>query len=223
MQAMIVTGGFIDDEFTLDFVKKNKSELMIAADSGMEFFYRNQLVPDYLVGDFDSVKKEILEYFQQNNPDIKIIHFQPEKDETDTELALRTAMNLGCDKIWLLGATGTRLDHVLGNIHLLGMAMEGDCECIMVDSYNRLRMLNHGIRLKKKEQYGDYISLIPFTPKVTGLTLTGFRYPLKNYELQCYHSLGVSNEINLEEAEIAFEDGILIMVESKEKKETMDC
>ena len=53
---------------------------------------------------------------------------------------------------------------------------------------------------------------------ITGLTLTGFRYPLKNYELQCYHSLGVSNEIKLEEAEISFEDGILLMVESKDEK-----
>lgn len=218
MQALIVTGGFVDDEFTLDFVKKNKSDWIIAADSGMEFFYRNQLMPDYLVGDFDSVNREILKYFQQKNPDIEIIHFQPEKDETDTELAVRTAINLGCEKIWLLGATGTRLDHVLGNIHLLGMAMEKNCECIMLDAYNRIRILNHGIRLEKKEQYGDYVSLLPFTSKVTDLTLTGFKYPLQKYELQCYHSLGVSNEISLEEAEISFEEGILIMVESKDKK-----
>lgn len=216
MQTLIITGGNIDDAFTLNFIKENPCDLMIAADSGMEFFYRNGLVPNVIVGDFDSVKEGVSEYFRKNNPDIKVMKFQPEKDETDTELALRTAMEAGCEKIWLLGATGTRLDHVLGNIHLLGMAMEQGCECIMLDAHNRIRMLKHGIRLKKAEQYGDYISLFPFTPTVKGLTLTGFKYPLHKYELQCYHSLGVSNEITQEEAEISFEDGILLMMESRE-------
>lgn len=218
MQGLIVTGGSIDDAFVLDFIKKNTCDFMIAADSGMEFFYRNGLVPDEIVGDFDSVKKEVLECLKENNPNIQILEFQPEKDETDTELALRTAIEAGCEKIWLLGATGTRLDHVLGNIHLLGMAMERNCECIMVDSCNRIRMMKQGIRLKKEEQYGDYVSLFPFTPEVRGLTLTGFKYPLQSYHLACYHSLGVSNEISDNEAEISFEDGILLMVESKDKK-----
>ncbi|NLK76768.1 MAG: thiamine diphosphokinase [Clostridiales bacterium] len=218
MQALIVTGGSIEDTFALKFLKENPCDLTIAADSGMEFFYRNGLVPDEIVGDFDSVKSGVLEFFKENNPNIKIRKFQPEKDETDTELAIRTAIDAGCKKIWLLGATGTRIDHVLGNIHLLGMAMERDCECIMLDSCNRIRMLNQGMTIRREEQYGDYISLFPFTPTVKGLTLRGFKYPLEKYELQCYHSLGVSNEISEEKAEISFEEGILLMVESKDKK-----
>ncbi len=218
MQALIVTGGSIEDTFALKFLKENPCDLTIAADSGMEFFYRNGLVPDEIVGDFDSVKSGVLEFFKENNPNIKIRKFQPEKDETDTELAIRTAIDAGCKKIWLLGATGTRIDHVLGNIHLLGMAMERDCECIMLDSCNRIRMLNQGMTIRREEQYGDYISLFPFTPAVKGLTLRGFKYPLEKYELQCYHSLGVSNEISEEKAEISFEEGILLMVESKDKK-----
>lgn len=218
MQALIVTGGSIEDTFALKFLKENPCDLIIAADSGMEFFYRNGLVPDEIVGDFDSVKSGVLEFFKENNPNIKIRKFQPEKDETDTELAIRTAIDADCKKIWLLGATGTRIDHVLGNIHLLGMAMERDCECIMLDSCNRIRMLNQGMTIRREEQYGDYISLFPFTPTVKGLTLRGFKYPLEKYELQCYHSLGVSNEISEEKAEISFEEGILLMVESKDKK-----
>ena len=218
MQALIVTGGSIEDAFALKFLKENPCDLTIAADSGMEFFYRNGLVPDEIVGDFDSVKSGVLEFFKENNPNIKIRKFQPEKDETDTELAIRTAIDADCKKIWLLGATGTRIDHLLGNIHLLGMAMERDCECIMLDSCNRIRMLNQGMTIRREEQYGDYISLFPFTPTVKGLTLRGFKYPLEKYELQCYHSLGVSNEISEEKAEISFEEGILLMVESKDKK-----
>lgn len=218
MQALIVTGGSIEDAFVLKFLKENPCDLIIAADSGMEFFYRNGLVPNEIVGDFDSVTAGILEFFRENNPQIKIRKFQPEKDETDTELALRTAINAGCKKIWLLGAIGTRLDHVLGNIHLLGMAMEQECECIILDSCNRIRMLQHGMKILREEQYGEYISLFPFTPTVKGLTLRGFKYPLEKYELQCYHSLGVSNEISQDEAEISFEEGVLLMVESRDEK-----
>lgn len=218
MQALIVTGGSIDDTFALNFIKENTCDISIAADSGMEFFRRNALVPDYIVGDFDSAEPGLLEEFAENNPDIRISKFCPEKDETDTELALRTAIEAGCDRVWLLGGTGTRLDHILGNIHLLGMAMEKNCVCIMADPYNRIRMLKQGIKIKRQEQYGDYISLFPFTPVVKGLTLTGFKYPLQKYELTCYHSLGVSNEIMEEEAEISFDEGILLMVEAKDKK-----
>lgn len=216
MQGLIVTGGRLEDAFALEFIKENHSDYVIAADSGMEFFYRNGLVPDEIVGDFDSVRPEVLAYFKENAPRIRIRRFQPEKDETDTELAMRAAMERGCGSIWLLGATGTRLDHVLGNIHLLGMAMEQGCECMMIDRCNRIRMLRRGLRIRREEQYGDYISLLPFTPAVKGLTLTGFKYPLQNYELPCYHSLGVSNEISGEEAEISFEDGVLLMVEARD-------
>lgn len=217
MQALIITGGSIEDTFALDFIKKNSCDLMIAADSGMEFFYRNSLVPDEIVGDFDSVKTEVLDYFKQNNPDIRIRKFQPEKDETDTEIALRVAIEAGCEKVWLLGGTGTRLDHVLGNIQLLGMAMERGCECMIVDSCNRIRMLQQGIKLKRKEQYGDYVSLIPYTESVEGLTLTGMKYPLENFTLKGFSSLGVSNEIVEDTAEISFQKGILIVIEAKDK------
>ena len=145
-----------------------------------------------------------------------ILQFQPEKDETDTEIAIRTAISQGCTTIHILGATGTRVDHMMGNIHLLGMAMEQGVDCMLLDPHNRIRMINRGLVLKKEEQYGNYVSLLPFTPQVTGLTLTGFKYPLDGYTLECYHSLGVSNEITEEQAEISFRDGVLLVVESRD-------
>lgn len=116
----------------------------------------------------------------------------------------------------LLGATGTRLDHLLGNLHILGAAMQQGVECRMVDRNNRIRMINRGIRLRREEQYGTYVSLLPFTPQVVGLTLRGFQYPLENAVLECYHSLGVSNEIVDVEAEISFREGVLLVVETKD-------
>ncbi len=217
MQTLIISGGHLDDDFAASYMKQYEFALTIAVDAGIEFFDRKGWAPDYLVGDFDTVKPEILQKFLQlEGAKPKILQFQPEKDETDTELAIRTAMNQGCETIHILGATGSRMDHVLGNIHLLGMGMGRGVEIILVDPNNRIRMIEKGIVIKQEEQYGSYVSLLPFTPKVTKLTLTGFKYPLYHYTLECYHSLGVSNEIIAEQAEISFQDGVLLVVEAKD-------
>lgn len=205
-------------EFAYSYIRKYSFGCTIAADKGMRYFYEQKTAPDYIVGDFDSADPEILQSFQNLNEGKRpaICRFQPEKDETDTELAIRIAMGQGCDVIHLLGATGSRVDHMLGNLHLLGAAMKQGVECRMVDSNNRIRMICQGMTLKREEQYGSYVSLFPFTPQVKGLTLTGFKYPLEDYTLECYHSLGVSNEIIEDEAEISFREGVLIVVESKD-------
>lgn len=217
MRSLIISGGHLEDRFAVSYMEKYQFDLTIAVDAGMEFFDRKGWVPDYIVGDFDSVNPEILQKFmglEEGKP--KILQFQPEKDETDTELAIRTAMSRGCEKIHILGATGSRMDHVLGNIHLLGMGMKQGVEVLIVDPNNRIRMIQKGIVIKREEQYGNYVSLFPFTPQVTGLTLTGFKYPLDHAVLECYHSLGVSNEIIGKQAEISFQDGVLLVVESRD-------
>lgn len=218
MHSLIISGGNLDMEFALSYIGKYSFGCTIAADKGMKFFYEQKLMPDYIVGDFDSVDLEILQSFQglEEGQRPTIRQFQPEKDETDTELAIRIAIDRGADVIHLLGATGSRVDHMLGNLHLLGAAMEQGAECRMVDRNNRIRMVRQGMTLKREEQYGNYVSLFPFTPQVKGLTLTGFKYPLQDYTLECYHSLGVSNEIVAEEAGIAFREGVLVVVEAKD-------
>ncbi len=217
MQSLIVSGGHLEDCFAASYMEKNQFDLTIAVDLGMEFFQKKSQVPDYIVGDFDSVNPITLQEFKEmKEKGPKILQFQPEKDETDTELAIRTAMDLGSRTIHILGATGCRMDHVLGNIHLLGMGMRQGVEIIIIDSNNRIRMIQKGIVIKREEQYGRYVSLIPFTPQVTGITLKGFQYPLDHAVLECYHSLGVSNEIVAEQGEISFQDGVLLVIESKD-------
>ena len=121
--CIIVVGGHINDIFAKEFIEKERPELCIAADSGMNFFYRNKLTPDWIIGDFDSASSEALDYFG-GQPDISLIRLNPVKDDTDTESAIRKAIALGAEKITLLGATGTRIDHLLGNIELLGIGLQ---------------------------------------------------------------------------------------------------
>ena len=218
MKILIVTGGSIQDGFTLDFIKKEKYDVKIAVDKGLEFFSRNELWPDYIVGDFDSADTSVLKKY----PEEKIIRLNPMKDDTDTEHALRMALSMNCASIDVIGATGTRLDHVLGNIQLLGIALKAGVECNMVDANNRIRLINKETVLKKEEQFGKYVSLIPYTPQVTGLTLEGFLYPLKDHTMSCFYMenaapiSGISNEIVSTEARIIIKSGILVLIESRD-------
>ena len=212
---VIISGGTIDDSFADRWFEEEKPDAVIAADAGMEYLYRNHRVPDVIVGDFDSVGTEALAYFK-TLPGVAIQKLIPEKDDTDTESAIRLAIRRGAERITLLGATGTRLDHVLGNIELLGIGLKAGIPIQICDAHNRIRMIDSGVSLSKDSQYGKYVSLIPYTQEVTGLTLTGFQYPLDGYTLRGFCSLGVSNEITEETAQISFKDGILILIESRD-------
>lgn len=215
MKTLIVTGGTVNHFFALSYIAQQQFDHVIAADSGIHFFAATGRIPDEVLGDFDSADPADVQQFRQN-PQIRFHPFQPEKDATDTELALQLAIERGSSEIHILGGTGTRLDHLLGTIHLLGIALEQGVLCYVVDANNRLRLIQRKTILHKAQQYGDYVSLIPMTAKARGVTLTGFKYPLADGQMDLFHSLGISNEIVADEAVIDLKEGILILVESKD-------
>lgn len=213
--AVIVSGGYAETAFCMEYIKVQKPDLVIAVDSGMRFFYEAGIKPDIIVGDFDSVDQEILHFFEKQEG-IEWKRLIPEKDDTDTEAAIYQAVDRVCTQIHILGGTGSRLDHVLGNIELLGIGFKEQIKMYLVDSHNRIHMENQSFEIGRKEQYGKYVSLIPFTPEVTGLTLRGMKYPLTDFSLVCYNSLGISNEIIDEKAEISFKSGVLLVLETRD-------
>ncbi|MDD7390219.1 MAG: thiamine diphosphokinase [Lachnospiraceae bacterium] len=214
-RCLILTGGSVDDSAASDFLTEYSYDLIIAVDSGLTAARRLQLKPDYCVGDFDSVSKESLEYFRGISG-IRWETHPPEKDETDTELALHLALRRGADLIHVFGATGTRMDHTLAAIGLLQIPLEAGVSCWMIDGHNRITMIDSELSLKRSETFGTYVSLIPFTEAVTGVTLEGFKYPLRDYTFVQGNSLGVSNEIVSEEASITIGGGRMILIESKD-------
>lgn len=214
-QFIIVSGGYVEDTFAKSVIA-SKQAILIAADSGMDFFYRNGIKPDVIVGDFDSVASESLAFFRVQEG-IRMQELNPIKDDTDTESSIRLAIEMGAEQITILGGTGSRLDHVLGNIELLGIGLQEGVSITILDAHNRIRMIDQGITIRKEEQFGTYVSLIPYTTEVEHLTLRGFKYSLSDYCLKGFCSLGVSNEISKEEAVISFDGGILLVIESQDK------
>ena len=215
MRYVIISGGHMDDAFALEWLEKHRYDCMIAADSGMNFLHRNGIVPDIIAGDFDSVKSESLAYFQELNG-VQVIKLNPVKDDTDTEFVIREAIHRGATEITVLGATGTRLDHVLANVNLLGIGLEEGISIQLVDKHNRIRMTSDSLVITKNEQFGDYVSVLPVRGDAKGVTLDGMKYSLKDADINCFSSLGVSNEIREDVARIFVRQGVLLVIESRD-------
>ena len=152
--AVIISGGSLNPDFALAFLRKEEPEILIGADRGICFLRDKGIRPTHIVGDFDSASGDALEYFSRF-PEIPIRKFNPVKDLTDTEIAMNLAIELGAERIFILGGTGTRLDHVVANIKLLAMALEQGKECILLDEHNRIRLTDQPMKIRKTEQYGD--------------------------------------------------------------------
>ena len=215
MKTLIVTGGTLDYSFLRQYEAEQCFDYTIASDSGIHYFIQAGAAPDELAGDFDSADKEDLKQLHAFKK-TKIHTYPVKKDATDTELALRLALERGSSEIHIAGFSGTRFDHMLGTLHTMGIALEKQTPCYLVDAYNRVRLLSGPLTIQKEEQYGDYVSFLPLTTEVTDVTLKGFQYPLSHATLSGYGSLGISNVITEEEAHITFGKGILIMVEARD-------
>lgn len=230
MIALIISGGQTDLEQLRQQIQSLRSQngLLIAADSGLEALDQlirqetqpgseEDYVPDVAVGDFDSVDPKVLEHFQQRSH-IRWERHRPEKNETDTELAFTIAREAGVTDIILMGATGTRLDHVLSNVHLLKAAMDLGLGCQLLDRHNRIRLVAGRTIFVKSEESYPFVSFVPLTMEVKGVTLQGFKYPLVDHDLILGQECGlcVSNELAEAEAVLDFVQGLLLVVEARD-------
>ena len=132
--ACIVTGGTLSESFLADYLAGHQESVLIVVDGALKTTHTLGLAPDYIVGDFDTVDQRLLEYYDSNI----ILRHPPEKDQTDTELAIETALRAGCTELVFFGATGSRLDHSLANIFLLESLIKQDIEAAVLNETNKL-------------------------------------------------------------------------------------
>lgn len=213
--GVIVSGGSIEESFALEQLQKHNPDIIIGVDKGISFLYQNKIMPTHIVGDFDSVAPELVEYYRSET-EIPIHQFDPVKDASDTEIAVRLSIRLGVKELWILGATGTRLDHVLANIQTLKIAHDAGGKAYILDSHNRISLVEKKVVLSKKEAFGDYFSVFPLGGAVSGFSIKGAKYPLENHTLMPYDSLCVSNKIQEKEVQITFPEGYIILMETRD-------
>lgn len=220
-RIVIVSGGELDEELTLSILKRQEEEYVIGVDKGIEFLYTHQIMPSYIVGDFDSVKTEIADYYKSET-NVPIREYHPVKDASDTEIAIRLAITLGCSELIILGATGGRLDHLWANVQSLMIPFKAGVDAKILDRQNMICLIGDGkTYLKKDEMYGPYFSVFPLGEEIFGFNIEGAKYPLRNHILTPYNSLCVSNQIaeDEDEAVISFAAGIVILMQTRDKKE----
>ncbi|CEG26778.1 thiamine diphosphokinase [Bacillus sp. B-jedd] len=185
----------------------------VGVDRGTAELIDRGIEPYAAFGDFDSVTEEQLVLFKASIRNLKKVN--PEKDETDMELALQWAINEKPGKIRLFGATGGRIDHFLANLHLMQKfsGVEDSPEIEMIDICNTVLIKPPGTyRLEKEAK--KYISFLPGTGEVSGLTLKGFKYPLENRHIPAGSTLCISNELIGDNGTFSFSKGILIIIRS---------
>ncbi len=222
LKTLVMAGGRMEVDFALSFLTGRSYDKIIAVDGGLASLCEMGVMPTDIVGDFDTVDQELLARYERN-PNVRIRRFQPEKDDTDSEIAVNMAIVYGSAQIDILGGTGGRLDHTIGNIRLLGLiysASKGASKAFLYDRCNRLRLVDKECVIRREEAYGKYISLFPYTQIAEGITLEGFQYPLKEHTMELYKTptLGISNELAGEEGRILCRNGVLLMVESRDSR-----
>lgn len=203
----IVAGGTISKEITEQI---RACDYIIGADRGALYLVQHQIIPDLALGDFDSVsdaERERIRESSRQYSDCDAI----DKNYTDTELAFNRALAMKPSQITMFGVTGTRLDHTMANIHLLRKAVDAGVMCRIIDNNNIIMLTNSTVTLHTNNY--TYVSLLPLSLTVTGITLTGFKYPLYDATLHIGQSLGVSNEWDdVESATIQVKEGYLLIL-----------
>ena len=211
MKALIVTGGLAPSRELLDQVIGQGVDLIIAADSGASVLLKEDIPFDLALGDFDSLKPELFEGIKK---DREVITYKVNKDFTDTEAALHEAVNRGAEEVIILGGTGTRLDHLLANVGLLLQGLKMGVKVSLLDNHNEAFLIDGPCSVAPRA--GWYLSFLPLGGNVSNFTLTGVKYPLKAHELTLGSTLTVSNEFTDEVVRIDFQEGLVLVVISRD-------
>lgn len=179
---------------------------LIAADSGYSLIRRFGLIPNVLVGDFDSLTEDI-------PADCEVITAPAEKDDTDTMLAVKIAMSRGYKDITIAGSLGGRLDHTIANIQTLAYIVDNGGRGILVGERDTAEIFGAG-EYGFSQNDNMYFSLFSFGEEAV-VTTMGTKYDLNSYQLTNRFPLGVSNEIISSECTLKIEKGRVLVIFSK--------
>jgi len=184
------------------------ADYCVAADSGAAYAVKCGRVPDLIVGDMDSLDPESLRYCREKGASLLVL--PSHKDETDGEMALRSAVEAGCEEIELFAFSGGRLDHLLANIFMAYDFFSGGINITLVDD-GMNGYFSDGV-FEISGEAGDVLSLIPMTPRVEGVTLQGLVYPLDNANLSTGVSRSLCNEFSEPFCRVFHKTGILLIL-----------
>lgn len=207
MRAVVVAGSSLTSE--LDAAVMRSADLLVAVDGGADALARTGLLPGVLVGDLDSISSPTRRSLESQG--VEVVLLSTAKDETDTEAALHLAVERGADDIVVFGALGgPRLDHLVGNLLLLGSPWLAEVRVRMVDDWHEAFLVKGDVTFAGER--GDTVSLLPLTPEVVSVRTDGLLYPLEDETLVQSASRGVSNTMIGASAHVTHGEGSLLLI-----------
>ena len=211
MKAIVIT------PFLLYPIRKITSPedaaLIICADSAYLKAQKENITPHVVIGDFDHGKQE-----EPQGNFQKLLRFSSIKDDTDTMLCIKYALNRGADEIQIVGGIGGRLDHTFANLQTLAYIHDHGANGSISDGEHEIFMTSSSLSLRKGKY--DYASIFAYDPICKDISLKGFKYEGEHLELQSNFPLGVSNEITSEQAEIRVGEGRLLVILAKNETDS---
>lgn len=206
MNVLIVANGiFSDEEISIP-----PNTEIIAADGGARHCLARHIFPHVVIGDFDSLTAEETAILARSGT--IFVRHPADKDETDLELALTYALESGATHITLFGLLGARWDMSFANIMLLASPRYEDLHFHLIDGQTEMFILRSEQTLELKGSPGDKLSVIPFSPKASGITYNGLTWPLVNATLHFGSPRGVSNSLAASKAQIQLKLGTLLVI-----------
>jgi len=222
MQVIVLADGDVGSRSALDAVWPGWLEpgaRVIAADGGARHATPLDLAIDRWVGDGDSLGEAGIAALAAAG--VPIERSRPDKDESDTELAVLAALALGATRLVILGALGgPRLDHALANLGLLAMPELAGLDVRLVAVETSVRLLaapdraGAAVTLDLAGRVGDLVSLLTVGADATGVTTTGLAYPLRDEPLLLGRTRGLSNIRESADASVVLREGRLLVVET---------
>lgn len=188
-------------------VKIPHEAFVICADSGYDKALDAGITPNFILGDFDSLKSDL--------PDnIEIMRSPTHKDDTDTMLAVRTALERGYDSIVLVGACTGRTDHTIANIATLLFIREHGAKGFIKGDNTDAYILEDE-KLTLAPDVSRYLSVFAISDKAV-VSITGADYPLDGYVMERSFPIGVSNEfIENKECTVEAKSGLIVVMSVK--------
>ena len=203
MRRCVIIGGADIGRYRRIRAHLQRDDFYICCDSGLKHREGLGIAPDLIVGDFDS----------HANPHLPVetLVLPREKDDTDTVFAAKEALARGFRQFLLLGVTGGRLDHTLGNLSLLLMLHAGGVPAVAQDDYSEMQIVADKPVLVE-DRY-PFFSLLNISGLARGVTIRNAKYPLLNAEITCEYQYGISNEVLPgRTAEVSVRKGRLLLI-----------
>lgn len=186
-------------------------DTIICADGGTRHALALGLQPNLVVGDMDSLAKDAWKKLEQANVQIEL--HPRDKDETDLELAICSAIEMSPSSILIVGALGGRVDQTLGNIALLSDLRLSALDSRLDDGVEEILFCRKQAELQGRS--GDVVSLIPWNGAVQGIRTEGLKWLLHGETLYPEKTRGISNELMGDIASISIESGLLLIIHQR--------